>query len=101
MQAWSKFANFLTKFSFRKQSGGTNLNAEGQFVMFSRSGQWHFNKLSRTFEKVCFAKSPHTTQLLTFVYLRQVTLSQKALRHALLCPFYSTLAIKTLHVHGC
>ena len=44
-------------------------------------------------------KSSCTTQLLTFVYLRQLTLSQKALRHALHHPLYSTLGIETLHIH--
>ena len=28
-----------------------------------------------------------------------LTLSQKALHHALCCPFYSTLDIKPLHIH--
>ena len=38
MQAWLKLANFPAKFHFRKQLGGMNRNAEGQFVTFSRSG---------------------------------------------------------------
>ena len=45
-----------------------------------------------------FEKQPvfasHTTQLLTFVYLRQLTLFEKALRHALYCPLHSTLGVK-------
>ena len=30
-----------------------------------------------------------------------LTLYQKALRHALRCPLYSTLGIKMVHMHGC
>ena len=33
---------------FRKQPGGMNCNAEGQFVMFSRSGQRLFRKVPLT-----------------------------------------------------
>ena len=50
-----KVREFLTKFRFSKQSGGTNYNAEGQFVTFSRSGRRLFQKAPLTFwEKVCF-----------------------------------------------
>ena len=46
-------------------------------------------------------KSPHTTKLLMFLYLRQLMLSQIALRHALHCPFYSTIGTNTLPMHSC
>ena len=104
MQAWSNLANFPAKFRFRKQPGEMNRNAEGQFVAkvfevrmkaFSQSTS-HFLRNS-----LSFAKSLHTTQLLLFGYLRQLMLSQKALRHALSCPLYSTFGIQMLHMHSC
>ena len=49
MQAWLKLANFPAKFHFRKQLGGMNRNAEGQFVTFSRSGQRLFWKVPLNF----------------------------------------------------
>ena len=38
VQAWSKLVNFQAKFPFCKQPGRTNGNAEGQLIVFSRSG---------------------------------------------------------------
>ena len=98
MQVWLELANLPAKFHFRKQPGGTNHNAERQFTTFSRSGRRLFQKYLSLFEKQSvFIKSPHTTQL-TFVYLRQLTLSQKAIRHPLRCALHG---IKTLHIHSC
>ena len=48
-------SEFLVKFRFQKQLGGTNCNAEGQFVTFWRSRERVFQKAPLTFwEKVCF-----------------------------------------------
>ena len=101
MQVWLELANLPAKSRFRKQPGGTNYNAERQFITFSRSGQRLFQKYPSLFEiQSVFIKSPRITQL-TFVYLWQLMLSQKALRLALCCPLYGTLGIKTLHMHSC
>ena len=73
VQAWLKLANFPTKFRFRKQPGGTIRNVfEVRTKAFSKSTSYFFEKQS------VFAKSHvATTQLLLFVYLRQLTLSPK------------------------
>ena len=58
-----------------------------------------FEKYLSLFEKQSiFAQSSRTTQLLTFIYLGQLMLSQKALYHALRCSLYSTSGVKTLHI---
>ena len=50
--------SFRAKFRFRKRSGGTNCNAEGQFVMFSRFRRKLFENYLSLFEKQSvFAKS--------------------------------------------
>jgi len=59
-QAWSKSANFPAKFHFPKQPGGTNCNAEGQFVAFQGPDEGFFEK---------YLSLPRTTQSLTSVYL--------------------------------
>ena len=69
MQVWSKLPNLPAKFRLCKQPGGTNRNAEGQFVTFLRSGERLFEKCLSLFEKQSvFAKPPRTTQLLMFLY---------------------------------
>ena len=45
------------------------------------------------------AKTPRTTQLLTSVYLQQLTLSKKALHHALYCNFHRTLDAELLYIY--
>ena len=82
MHAWSKFANFSAKFHFCKQPGRRNCTADRQIVTFSA---WQRKVPLSFWATVCFTlKTPRTTQLLT-------STPKKALRHALHCPFYSTL----------
>ena len=57
--------------------------------------------LSLFVKQSIFAQSLSTTQLLTFIYLGQLMLSQKSLYHALRCSLYSTLGVKTLHIQSC
>jgi len=52
----------------------------------------HFLRNSLFFAKL------RVPQLLTFVYLQELTLFQKALSHTLSCQFYSPLGIKRLHI---
>ena len=68
MQVWLELANLPAKSRFRKQPGGTNYNAERQFITFSRSGKGFFKNTSHFLRESVFIKSPRTTQL-TFVYL--------------------------------
>ena len=91
---------FLAKFRFLKQPGGTNHNAE-EFVTIL-SARWRLlQKVHLTFWESLFFAKLHVPHDYLPVYLRQLTLSQKALCHALCCPFYSTLDVKLLHIHSC
>ena len=80
MQVWSKLANFPAKFCFRKQLGERTAMEKDHLNVQTKA----FSKSNLLFEEQSvFTTSPRTTQLLTFVYLQQLTLYQKALHHAL------------------
>ena len=95
-----KVRKFSSQIPLPQTTRWRNGNVERQFITFLRSEQGHFWRVPLSFwEIVCFLLtwSYHTIILLC---IRQLTLSQKALHHTLRCPFYSTLDVKSLHIHS-